>query len=313
MSISRDNLDNMDRDQIKHMSDYAKDDLNADPITGEPGSHPVGTGLGTVGGAAVGAAIGAIGGPLGSLVGGAVGAVAGAVAGHRAGEKVNPTIEEAYWRETYQTKPYYRADKDQISDLDYDRDYSAAYRLGYENRTNYQDKDRFADVENDLKEKWESIKGESRLKWEQAKNAAEDAWDRVKPNQDRSIQEGNGQQHTSDSAIQSNYADAQYDNQSRANLGRFDDGDDLYWRDTYLTTPYYQSAIIVVSDLDYDRDYQPAYRLGYEDRSQYAPHHRFEEAEGELSQKWELVKGQSRLKWEQAKQAVRAAWDRATR
>ena len=40
-------------------------DLNRDPITGEPGSHPIGTAVGGMGGAAAGAAIGAIGGPLG--------------------------------------------------------------------------------------------------------------------------------------------------------------------------------------------------------------------------------------------------------
>ena len=31
-------------------------DLNLDPISGEPGAHPVGTGLGAAGGAAAGAA-----------------------------------------------------------------------------------------------------------------------------------------------------------------------------------------------------------------------------------------------------------------
>ena len=39
---------------------------NRDPLTKEPGSHPVGTGLGSAGGAAAGVAIGAaIGGPSG--------------------------------------------------------------------------------------------------------------------------------------------------------------------------------------------------------------------------------------------------------
>lgn len=42
-------------------------DLNRDPISGAPGSHPVGVGVGGVGGAAAGAMIGAIGGPLGML------------------------------------------------------------------------------------------------------------------------------------------------------------------------------------------------------------------------------------------------------
>ena len=69
------NYDNIDRDVVKNMSDEAKADLNADPITGEPGSHPVGTAVGGLGGAAAGAAIGALAGPLGALIGGAVGAV----------------------------------------------------------------------------------------------------------------------------------------------------------------------------------------------------------------------------------------------
>ncbi len=65
---------------------------NRDPLTGEPGSHPLGTGIGSAGGAAAGAALGAaVGGPAGALVGGTVGAVAGAVTGHVAGEGAKPT------------------------------------------------------------------------------------------------------------------------------------------------------------------------------------------------------------------------------
>jgi phage tail tape-measure protein len=65
---------------------------NRDPLTGEPGSHPVGTGIGSAGGAAAGAAIGgAAAGPVGALVGGAVGAVAGGATGHAVGESANPT------------------------------------------------------------------------------------------------------------------------------------------------------------------------------------------------------------------------------
>ena len=42
--------------------------------TGEPGSHPVGTGAGAAGGAATGAVAGAVvGGPVGAAVGAAVG------------------------------------------------------------------------------------------------------------------------------------------------------------------------------------------------------------------------------------------------
>ena len=51
------------------MSDYR--DANRDPITDEPGAHPLGTGVGAaLGGAAAGAAAGAFGGPVGAVVGG---------------------------------------------------------------------------------------------------------------------------------------------------------------------------------------------------------------------------------------------------
>ena len=52
-----------------------------DPITGEPGAHPVGVGVGALSAGAAGAAIGAIGGPIGVLIGAAIGAVAGGLAG----------------------------------------------------------------------------------------------------------------------------------------------------------------------------------------------------------------------------------------
>ena len=65
-------------------------DANPDPITGAPGSHPVGTGIGAAaggaagvaGGMAAGAAAGTAGaGPIGGAVGAAVGAVVGGLAG----------------------------------------------------------------------------------------------------------------------------------------------------------------------------------------------------------------------------------------
>lgn len=72
--------------------DYQQQDANRDPITGEPRSHPVGTGLGAVaGGAAAGAATGTVAGPIGTGIGAAVGAVAGGLAGKATAEKFNPT------------------------------------------------------------------------------------------------------------------------------------------------------------------------------------------------------------------------------
>jgi hypothetical protein len=43
---------------------------NADPITGKPGAHPIGTGVGAASGGVAGAALGAaMGGPIGASVG----------------------------------------------------------------------------------------------------------------------------------------------------------------------------------------------------------------------------------------------------
>ena len=106
-------------------------DLNRDPISDEPGAHPVGTGVGAAGGAVAGAAAGSVGGPVGAVVGGVVGAVVGGLAGKAAAEAVNPTAEEAHWRENYTREPYY----EQGRSFD---DYGPAYRLGLTGRTRYE-------------------------------------------------------------------------------------------------------------------------------------------------------------------------------
>ena len=146
-------------------------DMNRDPISGAPGSHPVGTGLGATGGGLAGAAIGAVGGPVGAVIGGAIGAVVGGLGGHAAGEAVNPTAEDAHWRQTYASEPY------RNSAYDYN-DYSPAYKLGYEGRTRYAGRS-FDQAENELASEWESTKGNSRLAWTDAKQATRAAWHRV--------------------------------------------------------------------------------------------------------------------------------------
>ena len=71
-------------------------DANRDPISGEPGSHPVGTGVGAAGGATTGAIIGAVvGGPVGGAIGAAIGGIAGGLTGHEVAEGVNPTDPNA--------------------------------------------------------------------------------------------------------------------------------------------------------------------------------------------------------------------------
>ncbi|XXQ67795.1 hypothetical protein ACKLNO_09235 [Neisseriaceae bacterium B1] len=160
----------IDKKVVKTLSDEARADLNADPITGEPGAHPVGTAAGGLAGAAAGATLGALAGPLGALIGGAIGAFAGGKAGSGVGELLDPTIEEAYWREHYVTVPYYKAG------YEYERDYRPAFATGYANRYRYPAGTEFDTVETDLSRSWNEIRGDSRLTWEEARLAARDAW-----------------------------------------------------------------------------------------------------------------------------------------
>jgi hypothetical protein len=147
-------------------------DANRDPLTGTPGSHPVGTGVGAAGGAVTGAAIGgAVGGPVGAAVGGVVGTIAGAAAGHSAGEAINPTVEDAYWRDNYRTRDYVDSSRPYT-------DYQPAYRYGWESRAKNPNR-RYSDVERDLERGWDKVKGESKLGWTEAKSATRDAWHRV--------------------------------------------------------------------------------------------------------------------------------------
>lgn len=149
-------------------------DLNKDPITGEHGSHPVGTGVGTAaGGAAAGAVAGAVAGPIGAVVGAVAGGVAGGLAGKAVAEKIDPTVEEAYWRDEYQNRPY-TTDAD-----DYDTTYKHAYKYGWETRAAHHDKT-FAEAEPHLKSGWnDNYRDEAKLEWEKAKLATRDAWNRI--------------------------------------------------------------------------------------------------------------------------------------
>lgn len=165
--------DAIDRTAVKHMTKESREDLNADPITGEPGSHPIGTGIGGVGGAAAGAAIGTMAGPLGTLIGGAIGAIVGGGVGHAAAEAIDPTREEAYWRAEHANADYYREGHD------FDRDLHPAYAVGYANRARYPAGARFEDHESDLERSWHEVKGESRLAWNEARRASRDAWNRI--------------------------------------------------------------------------------------------------------------------------------------
>jgi hypothetical protein len=164
-------------------------DRNPDAITGAPGSHPVGTGIGaaaagaagTAAGAAAGAAIGTGAAPgIGTVIGGVVGAIVGSVAGGYAGkgiaEAIDPTVEDAYWRNEYRNRKYYD------SSMDYESDFAPAYRYGWESYSVYGHRP-IDEANDDLRSGWDKSRGKSRLEWDRAQHAVRDAWDRLKARQ----------------------------------------------------------------------------------------------------------------------------------
>ena len=147
-------------------------DTNRDPITGEPGAHPIGTGLGAaLGGAAAGAATGTVAGPVGTLVGAALGAIVGGLAGKSVAETIDPSLEDAYWRENFNSRPYIAAGSS------YD-DYGPAFGYGVSSYSRYQGRS-FDELEADLARDWAGARGRCSLDWALARNATRDAWSRV--------------------------------------------------------------------------------------------------------------------------------------
>jgi hypothetical protein len=141
-------------------------------VTGEPGSHPVGTGVGAAGGAAAGGAIGAaVGGPVGAVVGAITGGVAGAYGGRGVAEAVNPTVEEQYWRENHLKQSH--------ATKEYGHEhYAPAYRVGYEAVGKYPGKP-FEEIEDDLALDYEKYQPGSALTWDRVRPATRAAWDKV--------------------------------------------------------------------------------------------------------------------------------------
>lgn len=169
-----------DKSKVSHSN--AKD-KNRDPISGAPGAHPVGTGAGAAGGAAAGAAIGtAVGGPIGLAVGGVAGAVVGGLTGKGIAEAVNPTVEDAYWRDNYSSRPY-------VGKGDSYDSVQPAYRYGWESRSKNAGKG-WDEVESDLGKGWDKARGHSKMAWKDAKDATHDAWDRLDRDNERMDDDG---------------------------------------------------------------------------------------------------------------------------
>ncbi len=159
-------------DSAKEVKKRKGRDANRDPLTGTPGAHPVGVGVGAAAGAAAaGAAVGTVAGPAGTIVGAAVGAIAGAMVGKAAAEAIDPTVEDAYWKQHFAKEPYYEPGKTY-------KDYAEAYRIGYEGRARFRPRT-FEEVEEDLEIEYNKRRLQDAMTWQQCRAPAKAAWDRV--------------------------------------------------------------------------------------------------------------------------------------
>ena len=144
---------------------------NADPITNEPGAHPIEAGIGAaVAGAAGGVAVGSVAGPVAAAVGAVVGAVAGGYAGKGLGEMIDPTTEDNWLRDQFELRPYVKEDENFET-------YVPAYRYGAVAEAKYGDAG-IDLMDERLQREWEASK-DSDMPWAQAKAAVHDAYERT--------------------------------------------------------------------------------------------------------------------------------------
>jgi hypothetical protein len=149
-----------------------------DPVSGEPGTHLVGVGVGAAVAGAAGAAVGSFAGPVAAVIGAAVGGVVGGLAGKEAAEGVNPSAEDSYWREQYSSRTYAEIGRTY-------EDYQPAYRHGWEGVGRYGELN-WAEAEPHLRSDWEQSSHASSLDWDEASPAVRDAWERIRPGADYS-------------------------------------------------------------------------------------------------------------------------------
>src|ERR1022692_184369 len=103
------------------------------------------------------------------LVGTGLGAVAGVIAGKSIAKAVNPSLEDAYWRENHRRQSF-------AMGRSYD-DFGPAYRIGYEGYALYGAKGgTFDEREADLRKNYEAT--HPKIAWNEARPASRAAWQR---------------------------------------------------------------------------------------------------------------------------------------
>lgn len=141
---------------------------NPDPISDQPGSHPIETGVGAVvGGALSGLAVGAVGGPVGAVVGAiAGGAVAGGLAGKGLGELIDPTTEDNWIRDLIARQPGRTPEWTDTA--------RQAYRFGWHAEARFPNQT-FAQCESALEQEWQARNWA--FKWEDHRDQVRDGFE----------------------------------------------------------------------------------------------------------------------------------------
>jgi hypothetical protein len=108
-----------------------------------------------------------------------VGAVAGGLAGKGVAESIDPTVEEAYWRDNFESRSY-------VNEGASFSDYGPAYRFGSDSYGRSKGRT-FDQSESNLKRDWDGNKGSSSLSWDRAKDAVHDSWQRTSDAVERAV------------------------------------------------------------------------------------------------------------------------------
>lgn len=253
---------------------------NEDPITGEAGAHPVGTGVGATGGAVTGATVGTlIAGPVGTIVGAAIGAIAGGLAGKGVAEGMNPT--EGGAPEEHPVGTTLGASGGTIAGASIGAIGASAGHMAGKGT---------GEVVNP---KMRDEVGDHNLGTAVGAGSGAVAGALV------GAVGGPIGMAVGTAVGGLTGAAAGHGVASAVNPA----AEDTYWRGSYNTRPGY------VTGYTYDEDYLPAYQLGYNSRGRYAGRS-FEDAESSLKSDWDSSHSASRLTWDQARHAIRDAWNR---
>ncbi len=97
---------------------------------------------------------------------------------------VDTNAEEAYWRQTFKTRPYVREGTAF-------NEYRPAYRYGADAHRRHPSES-FEQVEAEMRSGWDRFKGTSSLTWDDARHAARDAWQRVIDTPERAMSGDSG-------------------------------------------------------------------------------------------------------------------------